>query len=122
MSTTRAERRNTAAADRVFLWGFEPLVNYVAGRRTVSRFLYDYPFAVSWGNPAYEGELLDALTAAPPTLFVVSSKDATPGVTGNRADSKQLFERFDALHTFVAERYTLEKELARFDIYRRNGT
>ena len=111
--------RHTDPEDRVFLWGFEPLVNYVAGRKTESRFLYDYPFAVSWGNPDYERELLDALRARPPAVFVVSSKDATPGVTGNARDSRALFQEFEALRRFVEAGYTLEVQVARFDVYRR---
>lgn len=112
-------RKTTSADDRVFLWGFEPLVNYVAQRRTVSRFLYNYPFAVSWGNAAYENELLDALRAEPPAVFVVSSHDATPGVTGNPDDSAALFARFTELRAFVLANYGTPTTLRRFDVYRR---
>lgn len=112
---------HTDPDDRVFLWGFEPLVNYVAGRKTESRFLYNYPFAVSWGNPDYARELMDALRARPPALFVVASKDATPGVTGNPKDSRALFLDFPELRAFVEEGYHLEKSITRFDVYRRNA-
>lgn len=110
-------RKTTGPEDRVFLWGFEPLVNFVAERQTVSRFLYNYPFAASWGNPAYERELLEALTSAPPAVFVVSSGDATSHVTGNKDDSRALFEKFAALRAFVEQRYGPPEKLRRFDVY-----
>ena len=111
-------QKTTRPEDKVFLWGFEPMVNFVAERKTVSRFLYNYPFAVSWGNPAYESELLAALSANPPTLFVVSSQDAVPWATGNNADSRQLFEEFTALRAFVVGRYKPEVQINRFGVFR----
>jgi 4-amino-4-deoxy-L-arabinose transferase-like glycosyltransferase len=110
--------RETSPGDRVFLWGYDPMVNFLAGRKTVSRFLYNYPFAVSWADSRYEAELLEALAAEPPKLFVVGSKDATPHVTRNNLDSKELLARFDGLQAFVDARYAPAATVGRFDIYR----
>jgi hypothetical protein len=110
--------RETAPGDRVFVWGYDPMVNVLARRKTVSRFLYNYPLAVAWGNPAYATELLDALAADPPRLFLVGSQDATPHVTGTNDDSRQLFLKFTALRDFVTARYVPAATVARFDIYR----
>ena len=109
----------TSPEERVFIWGFDPVINYVAQRKTVSRFLYNYPFAVSWGNPTYEAELLSALQDDPPALFIVASKDATPHATGNPADSRQLFEAFAGLRTFVETRYGPPEAVHRYTIYQR---
>ncbi len=109
----------SSPGDTLFLWGFDPMVNFVARRHTVSRFLYNYPFAVVWQTPDYKTELLTALAAAPPDLFVVSSGDATPHVTGNLADSRKLFEQFEALREFVATHYRYVTRIARFDVYQR---
>lgn len=106
--------------ERVFLWGYDPVINFVAKRLTVSRFLYNYPFAVSWGDRRYEDELMGALRATPPEWFVLASDDANKTVTGNPADSKQLFDEFPALNQFVAERYAEVETVNRYTIYRRN--
>ena len=109
----------TSPGERVFIWGFDPVINYVAERKTVSRFLYNYPFAVSWGNPAYESELLSALELDPPALFIVASKDATPHATGNKSDSRELFDAFTGLRTFVETRYGPPEVVRRYTIYQR---
>jgi hypothetical protein len=108
----------TTPDERVFVWGFDPMVNFVAERKTVSRFLYNYPLVVAWGDPRYESELLAALAADPPTLFVVGSDDATPTVTGTKEDSRALLQRFTALSALVHARYDRVERVTRFDIYR----
>jgi hypothetical protein len=110
---------NSSGSDKVFVWGFDPMVNFVAHRQTVSRFLYDYPFAVHWGDARYETELMTALHADPPAFFLVDSKDATPQVTGNNADSRELFEKFGELKSFVDQNYVPAATLHRYDVYRR---
>jgi hypothetical protein len=102
---------------RVFIWGYDPMVNYLARRATVSRFLYNYPLVVSWGNPTYEAELLDALRADPPALFLVGSKDATSHVTGTKQDSRALFFAFEELREFVDDHYHFVNAVNRFDVY-----
>lgn len=109
----------TKPEERVFIWGFDPMVNFIAKRMTVSRFLYNYPFAVHWGNPSYKAELLAALEAAPPVLFLVGSKDALPSVTTNDVSSRELFNNFKELKAFVEAHYGPPKVVTRFDVYRR---
>lgn len=110
-------RRMTSPDERVFVWGYDPIVNFLAERRTVSRFLYNYPFAVAWTDHRYDAELLGALRAAPPAVFVVGSQDATPHVTRNKADSAALFAAFPALRAFVAGRYGEPRAVERYTVY-----
>lgn len=109
----------TAPGDHVFIWAFDPIINFLANRPTVSRFLYNYPFSVAWGDPAYEAELLGALTKNPPALIIVGSKDATPHVTGNDADSAMLFQAFTALRNFVEADYGPPETVERYTLYLR---
>jgi hypothetical protein len=62
---------------------------------------------------------LSALEEDPPALFIVASKDATPHATGNPADSRQLFEAFTGLRTFVETRYGSPEAVHRYTIYQR---
>lgn len=114
-------RAETEPDDRVLLWGFDPAVHVWSQRRGVSRFLYNYPFRVDWGNLAYEEELMSALRADPPAVVIVGTKDATPGVTGSRKDSYRLFREFDAFRDFVDQGYTAENPIGRYRVYRRNA-
>jgi hypothetical protein len=113
-------RENTRPEDPVFVWSYDPMVYFLAERRLVSRFLYTFPLVVPWGPDAYDAELLDALRAEPPVVFVVGSKDATPHVTGNRLDSEETFERSGPIAEFVQTRYTPVARVARFTVWRRN--
>jgi hypothetical protein len=98
-------RMHSAPEDRVFLWSFEPMVYFLADRRLVSRFLYNYPLMIPWQPETYARELLDALERDPPRYFVVSSRDAMPKVNGNPHDSWQAYLGFAALRTFVETGY-----------------
>jgi len=111
-------RETTTADQRVFLWGFEPTINVRAHRRTMSRFLYNYPLRASWGNPEYEAELMGDLRARPPDVFVVASGDRYPGLTGTYKDSAALLRDFDELDTFLQERYVPAESVGRYSIWR----
>lgn len=113
--------RATPTDANVFIWGFDPMVNFVAERKTVSRFLYNYPFAVSWHAPGYEDELVSALQADVPLIFVVGSRDAAKRVTGTEEDSKALLPHFTKLTAFLAEHFEFSRKIGRFDVYRRKG-
>lgn len=111
-------RETTTPDQRVFLWGFEPTINVRARRHTVGRFLYNFPFRMSWGNPRYEAELMEALVARPPDVFVVASGDRYPGLTGTYKDSAALLRDFEALDAFVQSRYTPGEKIGRYALWR----
>jgi len=108
----------TTPDQRVFLWGYEPTINVRAQRHTVSRFLYNFPLRVSWGDPAYERELMNALRARPPDVIVVSSGDRFPGLTKTYKDSAALLVDFAELDSFVRERYERAETLGRYTLWR----
>ncbi|MFK7926782.1 MAG: ArnT family glycosyltransferase [Myxococcota bacterium] len=114
-------RATTGADDHVFIWGFDPAIHVWSQRRGVSRFLYNYPFRVDWGNEAYKQELIDALAAEPPLVVIIASKDATPGVTGSRKDSLRLFNEFRDFRSFVQENYQEEDAVGRYHVWRKRA-
>lgn len=118
LGVARWLREHTGPEDRVFVWGFEPTIQFVAQRDTVSRFLYNYPFAAVWaGEARYGAELLAELRASPPRYIVVGSRDATPYVTGNRLDSRALFLAFEELRLFVEDGYQPAGRLGRYTFF-----
>lgn len=110
---------HTEPGDRVYIWGYEPLVYFLSRRPTVSRFIYNFPLVVSWSPPGFERELLTALERDPPVLFIVAHGDQTPWVTGHNLDSFQALLESDSLRTFVERIYRPEARINRFDVYRR---
>jgi hypothetical protein len=96
---------HTLPNERVFLWTYDPMIYFLANRRLVSRFLYTYPLVVTWGPDTYDQELLEALKATPPAVFVVGSRDATPPVMGHKLDSVGTFDRSGPLKEWVLENY-----------------
>lgn len=111
-------RQTTTPDQRVFLWGNDPTINVRAQRRTVSRFLYNFPFRMSWSDPDYEVELMQALRARPPDVFVVSSGDRFPGILGSYKDSAAVLADFHDLDAFVKARYQPAETIGRYSIWR----
>ena len=71
--------RSSLPGERVFVWGFEPSLYWLAQRKPSSRFLYDYPLSSHFGELAsqYRSELLGDLEAHPPAIVIVVSRDAS---------------------------------------------
>jgi 4-amino-4-deoxy-L-arabinose transferase-like glycosyltransferase len=114
-------RQHTARSDRVVVWGVDPLVNFLARRQTVSRFIYNHPLVAVWAWPGYRAELMRALEADTPDVFVTEHDDATPWVMGHDLDSYQSLKEFPELCEFVVANYGLATRIGRFDILRRAG-
>lgn len=123
-------RENMAVADylhdqllpceRVFIWGYQPSIYFLSGRRLVSRFIYNFPMFAAFYRQAYRDEFMDVLRSTPPEIFIVEHGDRTPHVSIHNYDSAEVMEQFTALKRFVADNYTFREKIARFDIYFRN--
>ncbi|MFO7650743.1 MAG: glycosyltransferase family 39 protein, partial [bacterium] len=112
-------RQTTQPATTIYLWGYEPMVYFLARRPTVTRFLYNFPLIVNWQTGRFRDELIAQYTAHPADVFIVEHEDATPWVTGHDKDSFETLMEFDALRDYVAEHYLPDTRIGRFDVYRR---
>ena len=63
---------------------------------------------------------MQALRAKPPDVFVVSSRDRLPGITGTYRDSAAGLRDFHELDTFVKERYEPAEKVGRYALWRLN--
>lgn len=104
----------TTPREHVFVWSFEPTINVRAGRRTVSRFLYNYPFRMS---DRYLPELMEALRETPPEVFIVRRGDRFPSFTGSYVDSTVLLGRLGELHAFLRDRYVERESVGRYAVW-----
>jgi hypothetical protein len=107
-------RANTKPADRVNIWGFEPLMNFLAERGVVGRFGSSYPLTLAEELPELRREYLDAVRADPPEYFVVQRADAVPFALGHSKDSFTTFREFVELEEWVRERYVLAGAIGQF--------
>jgi hypothetical protein len=108
----------TAPEQRVFVWGCEPTINVRAERHTVGRFLHNFPIRMRWEDSAYKDELMDALRADPPEVFVVATQDRFRRVLGNVQSSAQLLGEFGPLDAFVRERYEPKGSVGSYLLWR----
>ncbi|HRJ46242.1 MAG TPA: glycosyltransferase family 39 protein [Opitutaceae bacterium] len=106
-------RENSAADDRIFVWGYHPDIYLLSERRPASRFLYASFLTglVPWTNGAADIDtsyaivpgametLLHDLQRSQPRFIV----DCSPGP--NRFWQKYPLEKFPALHAFIRTHY-----------------
>jgi hypothetical protein len=121
-------RETTRSDDTVLVWAFEPLIAYLADRRSVSRFGFHYPLtACRWPwlrasarltdlCQAYRAEMVAAFRAHPPVVVAVAFDDVnilTP--RSSRAELKQFPELYDLIHG----QYVQDTIIGNFELWRR---
>ncbi|MBN2498850.1 MAG: glycosyltransferase family 39 protein [Deltaproteobacteria bacterium] len=113
-------RAETKPDDPIFVWGFEPGVYFLSGRRPASRFLYDYPLLPQFGalQERFVARLLADLRARPPRLFAVIRRDPNDL---EAEDSFAQLKRIPPLADLLAREYSFAWEQGDFTVYRRSG-
>lgn len=104
-------KEKTSHDETVFLWGFDPTVNFMAKRFSTTRFIYNYPFRRHPQNPVWVRQLLDDITHSSPTLIIIARNDLTPSITRNDDDSLALLKNIPELLKLINEYYTEEKKI-----------
>jgi hypothetical protein len=114
-----AVRRLTGPDDPVFIWGFEPVVYWLAERDPASRFIYDVPQRAPWQQAEARASLMRDLKRTPPELLAVQRRDVIPSVTGALSDSRRALDSFPELRLLLAERYQTVEVVEDFEVYLR---
>jgi hypothetical protein len=104
----------TEPDETVFVWGYRPIIAYLARRRMPTRFNFRYPLTRA-NNPRWWNEFLTDLQRAPPAYFVVVLRDV--GLY-HPEPSKEALEANEALRLLVEARYEHVKTVTDFEIYR----
>lgn len=107
----------TNPADKIYVWGFDPLVYYLSGRRSSSRFIYNFPLCWKGNNEKFRREFMAELNSNTPKLILVAQKDPLPFISGYDEDSKQLIERFPEFKSFLENRYIFRRQVDDFFYY-----
>jgi hypothetical protein len=108
----------TDTDEGVFIWGFEPLVYFLADRRPASRFIYTVPLVTDWSPPEWREELIRDLADKPPRYILILHNDRLPWMTGRRDDSAAQLLSFPALRGVLDERYEKESTIEDFTVWR----
>jgi hypothetical protein len=110
-------RARTRSSASVLVWGFEPVIYWLADRKPATRFIYDVPQRTSWERERARFELMRDLAANKPAAIVVQHNDVFPMVTGNTLDSARELKGFGALNALVLSEYELVTRIEDFDLY-----
>jgi hypothetical protein len=111
----------TAPHERIFVWGFEPAIYWLAKRTPASRYVYNAAQRASWGSEAARSALMSDLERNTPSFIVVQHNDVFRFVTGNSLDSHLALSEFPALVQLMEHNYTLLERIEDFDLYRRTA-
>jgi hypothetical protein len=118
-AVARELRRRTPEGAPVFVWGFEPVVYWLAERPPASRFIYNVPQRTTWERERSRADLLRDLRQRPPAAIVVQRNDVFPMVTGNELDSRREVVNFPAFAELLERDFELATSIEDFEIYLR---
>lgn len=108
----------TQPHDPVLVWGFEPLIAFLADRQMPTRFMFNYPLVGRHGEafrPEWRDEFLDDIHAQMPAVIVMGERDTNPLKPHS---SVQEMEEWPAFQAFVFSHYVLDRTLAGYRLYR----
>lgn len=115
-------KSHTGQSDKLFIWGFEPTIYFLAELSSASRFLYNFPLYGAFGWLEFRDQLVADLEQNEPKYIVIVQNDAIPWVTGTNNDSLAAFLDFQELRNLVSEHYMFETQIEDFYLYRLNDS
>jgi hypothetical protein len=118
-AVARELRSRTRSGASVLVWGFEPVIYWLADRKPATRFIYDVPQRTSWERERARYDLMRDLAVSKPAAIVVQHNDVFPMVTGNTLDSARELKGFGALNALVLSEYEYVTTIEDFDLYLR---
>ncbi len=114
-------KQHTAPGSPVFIWGFEPIIYFLADRPPASRFISQQPLVTPWSPPAWREELPRDLARKQPAYILVVHNDVMPWVTLRPDDSAGELSQYPALDQLLKRDYRLVDTIEDFDIWWRGG-
>jgi len=110
---------HTTPNDTILIWGAEPLLNFLAQRRSPTKYIFSYMLVEGSQGADLEArrqEFLDELRKGEPAYIVLVERDFTPlSPMGSQAQLDQL----PGLRTMLEREYTLEVQIGDYAIHRR---
>jgi hypothetical protein len=104
----------------ILVWGYEPLIYFLARRSACTRYIFDYPLTCQYAPESWlsktRGIFLEEIDALPPAYIAVAHEDINPVES---EDSAQQLSQFPQLAAKVRRDYCLETLIGNFEVYRR---
>jgi hypothetical protein len=111
---------HTQKDDRVLVWGFQALVNFLADRKAPTRYIFTYPLTFDRPESVFRVQarrtFLSELATHPPTYIVLVSRDVNPL---QAVDSVALLDGFPEFKAYLREYYVHDVDIGNFHLYRR---
>lgn len=111
-------RTHTSPDETVLVWGYETVVNFLAGRRAPTRFAVDRILCLDGfkRQAEWRAEFLDSLAESPPAYIVVVDHNGT----SMWRESTDELRRFQEFHDLVSRTYVEEIRFDRLRLFRRS--
>jgi len=110
-------RRKTSPEDRIFVWGFLPMIYELSDRSPASRFIYNIPQRTKWSSEHARNILMKDLGRNRPEVIIVEHDDRVPFVMGDNMDSAEVLMKFDALRKLISTSYRYEGSTGNLDLF-----
>jgi len=112
-------RQHTQPGETALVWGAEPLLNFLAERRSPTRYIFSYMLVNESNDPRLvplREDLLQELRQNPPAYVVLVQNDAHPlSPRGSRAE----LQAFPELAQWLEQQYQFEQQVEDYLFYRR---
>ncbi len=113
-------RERTAPDDRVYVFGYDPLIYLLSERRSASRFIYSLPLMSWWAPAEWEDEFLGEIDRTRPRYFIIQRYEgAATWITGQTEDSFAWAWKIRGLAARLERDYVEEISIEDFTLYRR---
>jgi len=110
-------KNETGIEDGIFVWGFDPLIYYLSGRKCVSRFIYNFPLLWKGENASFKREFLSEIEKKNPRMIIVAANDPLFFISGYEEDSKKLLKRFPEFDSFLNSKYVYKSNAGDYEVY-----
>jgi len=114
-------RQHTSADDTVLIWGAEPLVNFLAARRSPTKYIFSYMLRCDQEDRRCEErrrDLMDEVQSKPPLYVALVDNDANPlSPAGSRSELTQ----FPSLSQWIDSDYRFENQVDDYLFLRRKA-
>jgi hypothetical protein len=118
-------RAHTTSGEPILVWGYDPLVYYLADRRAASRFGISHPLVMRAPGQemtpmqlSWRAEFIRDVNARKPRYVAVVQNDNWWWAPEERT-SEELLDDFPEWKALLQRRYRLEQTIGRFLVYRR---
>jgi hypothetical protein len=111
---------HTEPGECLLVWGYEPLIYFLAKRPACTRYIFDYPLTCEYAPSSWLDKtraiFLSEIQATPPSFIAVAHDDTNPVES---QDSATQLAEFQELAQIVARDYCYVGAINNFDLYDR---